>query len=490
MQADKNPQILKSAIREATLLQHCKGHPHIVELHEAYRSDSGKVYLVMEYVPNVLSSIISDHTSTGAGLPPKLIWQYLKQLLLGVRHLHTNKIMHRDLKPANIMVTEGGTVKIIDLGLSRQCMPFKNVLTAYVQTRWYRAPELLVPGAPYSFEVDIWAVGCIAAEMITGKPLFPGRSHEDQLQVIMNCFGALPKRYMGDILGLETRDHKPVRPPKNGEATGLPGMLGPFTVQRDLLDFISACLTMDPLMRPSADHLLLHHMPDTKPARLQGAVQAGLGAGAVSACSTPFANCAQHVQPTILSQSMAPIQVQHKQRGIHALSRFSSLAHDCMNSQPSPPASCFILSDNAVFCATEHEHYGPKRVSVKDFASLSNCLVTSHNRLQAVMHSDVSTEAVAVVDRQCQKEALMEGNIALGSKLPLISAAMPARQLVKKMGSSDDSSEEQSLPHLHGGSILCCQQGLLLHSCLKLPYRSIISLFSTLLSINRLVWGI
>ncbi|GAX76648.1 hypothetical protein CEUSTIGMA_g4094.t1 [Chlamydomonas eustigma] len=213
--------------------------------------------------------------------------------------------------------------------------------------------------------VDLHA-GCIAAEMITGKPLFPGRSHEDQLQVIMNCFGALPKRYMGDILGLETRDHKPVRPPKNGEATGLPGKLS------------------------------------------------------------------------------------------HNESRFSSLAHDCMNSQPSPPASCLILSDNVVSCATEHEHYGPKRVSVKDFASLSNCLVTSHNILQAVMHSDVSTEAVAVVDRQCQKEALMEGNIALGSKLPLISAAMPARQLVKKMGSSDDSSEvseEQSLPHLHVGSI-------------------------------------
>ncbi len=91
-----------------------------------------------------------------------------------------------DCKPANILITSDGMVKLCDFGFARYAaghapaeMP-DDPLTSYVITRWYRPPEVLV-GEPYSCGVDVWAVGCILAEMLTGQPLFPGSSSIDQL---------------------------------------------------------------------------------------------------------------------------------------------------------------------------------------------------------------------------------------------------------------------------------------------------------------------
>ncbi len=100
------------------------------------------------------------------------------------------------------MFTDDGTLKIIDFGLARQIKPFQDNLTPYVQTRWYRAPELLFC-APYSFKVDIWAVGCIAAEMVIGTPLFKCDTDMAQLQDIASCLGGLPKRFATYIELLE-----------------------------------------------------------------------------------------------------------------------------------------------------------------------------------------------------------------------------------------------------------------------------------------------
>ena len=108
---------------------------------------------------------------------------FLYQLLRGLKYIHSARIVHRDLKPRNLLVNSNCDLKICDFGLARPL--FKNmkanVLTEYVATRWYRAPEILLGSTKYSKAVDMWSVGCILGELINGKSLFPGTSTLNQI---------------------------------------------------------------------------------------------------------------------------------------------------------------------------------------------------------------------------------------------------------------------------------------------------------------------
>lgn len=97
--------------------------------------------------------------------------------------------MHRDIKPENILVSPHGVVKLCDFGCARFINTSDESFTDYVATRWYRAPELLVGDQRYGKAVDVWAVGCLYAEMVTGDPLFPGDSDVDQLYRITKALG-------------------------------------------------------------------------------------------------------------------------------------------------------------------------------------------------------------------------------------------------------------------------------------------------------------
>ncbi|MBW01599.1 Cyclin-dependent kinase-like 4, partial [Eschrichtius robustus] len=88
--------------------------------------------------------------------------------------------IHRDVKPENILITKQGIIKICDFGFARILIP-GDAYTDYVATRWYRAPELLVGDTHYGSSVDVWATGCVFAELLTGQPLWPGKSDVDQL---------------------------------------------------------------------------------------------------------------------------------------------------------------------------------------------------------------------------------------------------------------------------------------------------------------------
>lgn len=96
--------------------------------------------------------------------------------------------MHRDLKPANILINADCHIKVADFGLSRCLSETENnngikylqylelpIMTEYVATRWYRAPEILFGSHYYSTAVDMWSVGCILGEMILGKACFAGK---------------------------------------------------------------------------------------------------------------------------------------------------------------------------------------------------------------------------------------------------------------------------------------------------------------------------
>lgn len=97
--------------------------------------------------------------------------------------------MHRDLKPSNILINENCDLKICDFGLARIQDP---QMTGYVSTRYYRAPEIMLTWQKYDVEVDIWSAGCIFAEMLDGKPLFPGKDHVNQFSIITELLGTPP----------------------------------------------------------------------------------------------------------------------------------------------------------------------------------------------------------------------------------------------------------------------------------------------------------
>lgn len=128
--------------------------------------------IVMEYLPANLH-LMMQFLREELDLPK--IKAYLWMLLEGVMYMHENHIMHRDLKPTNLLISNNGVLKIGDFGLARIYVENEpdRLYSHQVATRWYRAPELLYGARKYTNSVDMWAVGCIAAEMINRSPLFP-----------------------------------------------------------------------------------------------------------------------------------------------------------------------------------------------------------------------------------------------------------------------------------------------------------------------------
>ena len=112
------------------------------------------------------------------------------QLLRGLKYVHSAAVLHRDLKPSNLLLNANCDLKICDFGLARTAKGPEDFLTEYVVTRWYRAPELLLSCAEYTAAIDVWSVGCIFAELLGRKPLFPGKDYVHQLNLITRVIGS------------------------------------------------------------------------------------------------------------------------------------------------------------------------------------------------------------------------------------------------------------------------------------------------------------
>ncbi|GAX82696.1 hypothetical protein CEUSTIGMA_g10122.t1 [Chlamydomonas eustigma] len=116
---------------------------------------------------------------------------FLYQVLRGLKYMHSANILHRDLKPSNLLVNANCDLKICDFGLARTSNNTeKEFMTEYVVTRWYRAPELLLSCSEYHTPIDMWSVGCIFAELLGRKPLFPGKDYVHQLNLITKVIGS------------------------------------------------------------------------------------------------------------------------------------------------------------------------------------------------------------------------------------------------------------------------------------------------------------
>ncbi|XP_043532215.1 cyclin-dependent kinase 11B isoform X4 [Chiloscyllium plagiosum] len=162
-------------------------HPNIVTVREiVVGSNMDKIYIVMNYVEHDLKSLME--TMKQPFLPGE-VKTLMIQLLKGVRHLHDNWILHRDLKTSNLLLSHSGILKIGDFGLAREYGSPLKPYTPVVVTLWYRTPELLLGAKEYSTAIDLWSVGCIFAEFLTQKPLFPGKSEIDQINKIFKELG-------------------------------------------------------------------------------------------------------------------------------------------------------------------------------------------------------------------------------------------------------------------------------------------------------------
>lgn len=120
------------------------------------------------------------------------ICYFLYQILRGLKYIHSANVIHRDLKPSNLLINASCDLKICDFGLARLNDPMHDhngMLTEYVATRWYRAPEIMLNSKGYTKSIDLWSVGCILAEMFDRLPIFPGKHYVDQLTLILQALG-------------------------------------------------------------------------------------------------------------------------------------------------------------------------------------------------------------------------------------------------------------------------------------------------------------
>jgi len=168
--------ISQSAIREIALNREMS-HENVAALREVLLEDKS-IYMVFEYAEHDFLQVIHHHSQTlRCSIPLTVLKALIYQLLNGVLYLHSCHVLHRDLKPANILITSNGIVKIGDLGLARLSHDPLHTLFAgdkVVVTIWYRAPELLLGAKHYNKAIDIWAVGCVLAELASLRPIFKG----------------------------------------------------------------------------------------------------------------------------------------------------------------------------------------------------------------------------------------------------------------------------------------------------------------------------
>jgi tRNA A-37 threonylcarbamoyl transferase component Bud32 len=191
----------KRILREIKLLQHLQ-HDHIVSIIDMmppsvpFLEDFHDVYIVTDLMETDLHRIIYSKQKLSIDHVQYFVYQVLRAL----KYIHSCRVIHRDLKPSNLLVNSNCDLKICDFGLARgihddpKCGEDESrddidverngtlLLTEYVVTRWYRAPEIMLACHEYSYGVDMWSVGCIFAELLLRKPYFPGDDYIDQVR--------------------------------------------------------------------------------------------------------------------------------------------------------------------------------------------------------------------------------------------------------------------------------------------------------------------
>lgn len=245
MKPFSTPILAKRTYRELKLLNHLR-HENLISLEDIFLSPLEDIYFVTDLQGTDLNRLL-----TSRPLEKQFVQYFLYQILRGLKYVHSAGVIHRDLKPSNILVNENCDLKICDFGLARVQDP---QMTGYVSTRYYRAPEIMLTWQKYDTEVDIWSVGCIFAEMIEGKPLFPGKDHVHQFSIITELLGSPPSGVIDTICSENTLkfvQSLPYRDP-------IPLTERFKDVEPDAVDLLSKMLVFDPRKRITAAEALSH----------------------------------------------------------------------------------------------------------------------------------------------------------------------------------------------------------------------------------------
>ncbi|CAH8433242.1 unnamed protein product [Dicrocoelium dendriticum] len=282
--AFRNQTDAQRTYREITFLQEFSGHPNIIRLLNVIKSENDEdIYLVFEYMESDLHKCIKK-----GNVLDDIHKRYIfYQLLKAIKFIHSANVIHRDLKPSNVLLDSACRAKLCDFGLMRSLTnvtgtnqpSFEELsdsgvqsgdpeLTEYVATRWYRAPEILLASNRYTKFVDMWSLGCILAEMLLGKPLFPGTSTINQIEKIVS---AMPKPTTQDILNLQSDYGTPVLEQALQKSGGTLESLFPATVASNAFDMVKRLLQLNPLKRLTVEDALEHtyvekfHDPQDEP---------------------------------------------------------------------------------------------------------------------------------------------------------------------------------------------------------------------------------
>lgn len=266
----------KRILREIKLLKHFR-HENIVGIVDmmppAVRclEDFQDVYIVADLMETDLHRIIYSKQK----LSIDHVQYFIYQVMRGLKYIHSAEVIHRDLKPSNLLVNSNCDLKICDFGLARGINQGHldgrggtMLLTEYVVTRWYRAPEIMLACHEYSKPIDIWSVGCIFAELIQRKPYFPGDDYIDQLTIISEKLGKLTESELEFVTSDKAKRF--MRKLPNKQPTPLTQQFPNTPV--DALELMRNMLEIHPSKRITVGEALAHpflsqlHSPEDEPA--------------------------------------------------------------------------------------------------------------------------------------------------------------------------------------------------------------------------------
>ncbi|KAH3680378.1 hypothetical protein WICPIJ_008294 [Wickerhamomyces pijperi] len=266
----EKPIFCLRTLRELKLLKHFNNHENIISILDIQKPPTyeqfNEVYLIQELMETDLHRVIKSQK-----LSDDHCQYFIYQTLRALKAMHSANVLHRDLKPSNLLLNSNCDLKVCDFGLARSIASTENnfgFMTEYVATRWYRAPEIMLTFQEYTTAIDVWSVGCILAEMLSGKPLFPGRDYHNQLWLIMDVLGTPSVDDFYNIKSKRAREY--IRSLPFSKKTPLETLF-PEGTNPEALDLLDKLLIFNPKKRISVidalDHpyLKLYHDPNDEP---------------------------------------------------------------------------------------------------------------------------------------------------------------------------------------------------------------------------------